>query len=120
MCSSDLKIVKYLVGNGADVNAMGKYYETPLHTAAKNGKVKIVKYLVEKGADVNAVNELYETPLDYAAFNHKARIVKYLLGKGGHSKAKNFELFYSLCVVLIYMICMFFCVFFITKADSHT
>ena len=47
------EIVKYLLQNGADVNATCKYKETTLKVASKKGHLEIVKYLVENGADEN-------------------------------------------------------------------
>jgi ankyrin repeat protein len=63
--------MKYLVEEkGADVKAVNKYSDTPLHRAAYNGKLDVVKYLVEeKGADVKVANKYNDTPLHWAAEN---------------------------------------------------
>ena len=50
-------VVKVLIQNGADVNAVEEYKETALHTAALNGHVDVAKVLIQNGADVNAVNQ---------------------------------------------------------------
>ena len=50
----NLKIVKYLVENGADVNAKAYYEYTAIIIACLNGRFDIVNYLAENGADVNA------------------------------------------------------------------
>ncbi len=48
----NLKMVKFLVNNGADVNA--KFLgANPLHFAAKKNHTKVMEYLIKKGADVN-------------------------------------------------------------------
>ena len=50
-------VVKVLIQNGADVNAVDEYKFTALHLAARHGHVDIAKVLIENGADVNAVQK---------------------------------------------------------------
>ena len=50
-------VVKVLIENGADVNAVQKDKWSALHFVARNGYVDVVKVLIENGADVNAVHE---------------------------------------------------------------
>ena len=57
------EIAKYLIDNGADVNASNNFSSTPLHQASVSGDFEIVKYLVENDADVNAPDNDGETPL---------------------------------------------------------
>ena len=58
-------IVKFLVFEGADVNAKNKNDETPLHKAADGGSDSaIYKFLVSEGADENAKNKAGKTPSD--------------------------------------------------------
>ncbi|KAG6823702.1 hypothetical protein H0H87_000480 [Tephrocybe sp. NHM501043] len=52
-----LEIIKFLVEHGANVNAKGRWDETPIHKSAEQGHHEIVKFLVEHGADVNAKSE---------------------------------------------------------------
>ena len=40
-------MIKILVDTEADVLARDKYWKTPLHLAARNGRVKAVKYLMQ-------------------------------------------------------------------------
>lgn len=47
----------FLIQNGADIHAVNRFGETPLHTCAKRGFVKACKLLLEFGADPRA-----ETP----------------------------------------------------------
>ena len=50
-------VVKVLIQNSADVNAVQKIKCTALHSAAQGGHVDIAKVLLENGADVNAVQK---------------------------------------------------------------
>lgn len=54
----NLKILKYLLDNGADPNKTDKYGYTPLVEACIKQDSKIIKYLLENGADVGASNNL--------------------------------------------------------------
>jgi ankyrin repeat protein len=47
-------IVKYLIANGANVNAKDTFEMTALHLASRNEQLEIVQCLIEKGADVNS------------------------------------------------------------------
>ena len=60
-------VVKVLIQNGADVNAVTKTKWTALHLAAKYGHGDTAQVLLENGADVNAVNLYEQTPLTVAA-----------------------------------------------------
>ena len=57
------EVVKLCVEHGADVNAVNKAGETPLHGAAFRGVNAIVEYLVEKGAKLDARDTRGWTPL---------------------------------------------------------
>ncbi len=78
----NLKAVKILVENGADINQGSKGDGSPLIEAAKLGHMPIVKYLVEQKANVNIHVVGDETPLIRAAWNGHLNIVKYLVEHG--------------------------------------
>jgi hypothetical protein len=78
---NNLKQVKQLIADGADVNARTQDASTvsivmysvpyakgstPLHAAALLGHDDSARLLLEKGADINARNNEGHTPLDYA------------------------------------------------------
>ncbi|MDR1385884.1 MAG: ankyrin repeat domain-containing protein [Planctomycetaceae bacterium] len=89
--SGNLKIVKELVENGADVNTERR---NPLMGAVKNGNLEVVKYLIAKGANVNQIcNNIYEhddeTPLLEAARSGNLAVVKYLVEKDADVNIKN-------------------------------
>ncbi len=68
-CSGHLDTVKWLVEQGADLQAKNKYGWTALHFAAINQHLDTVKWLVEKGADVNAKDNGGRTVLSWAPNN---------------------------------------------------
>lgn len=80
--NKNIDVIKYLVSQGADVNA-NSCGKTSLHFAAEKGNIEIVKFLISKGADVNAKDNEGYTPLD-AAQKHKT-VIEYLASKGGIS-----------------------------------
>ena len=45
---------KYLVEQGATIEAEDQYKRTPLHFASWKGQTETAKYLVEKGANIEA------------------------------------------------------------------
>lgn len=102
------KVCDFLIGNGADVNAVvGETNETPLHNAlTKAGRpyyFYVIRLLVEKGANVNAktipgletgafmrdVRTKGETPLHRAAAYADERTVAYLIEHGANKEAKD-------------------------------
>ncbi len=86
---NDLGKVKYLVENGANVNAKDNDGWTPLHWAASKNNLDMVKYLVETGkADVNAKTSYGTTPLYWAAEKNNLDMVKYLVENGANVNAK--------------------------------
>ena len=75
----DLEIVKYLLENGADINAKDNYGTTALMKASSNGQLEIVQFLIENGADINIKNNEGKTALDVAA----TKEIKKVLRKAG-------------------------------------
>jgi ankyrin repeat protein len=78
-----IDVVKYLVVNGADVNAHDHRARTPLSLVAEShGNMEIVKLLVEGGADIDPVDTWGYTPLLRAAEQSHTELVRYLASKG--------------------------------------
>jgi len=71
--------VRFLLDNGADVNAQGQYGQTALMKAAEGCRVGNVRLLLTAGADVNARNDVSETALMYAASHDCADVISVLL-----------------------------------------
>lgn len=90
--NENLGIVKYLVENGADVNAKAVtklgYFETPLLVSLYKGNVEITKYLLENGADMHK-NDLYDTPLIIAIETNNFNEVKCLVDHGADVNKKT-------------------------------
>lgn len=90
-----LDVVKYLVNNGADVNAattgeMGG--NTALMEASTKGYLDIIKFLVDEGADINAVTTFQgTTALMFASAMGHLDVVKYLVEKGADMSAVTNE-----------------------------
>jgi len=80
---NDMKVVKYLVENGADIHADEDY---ALRWSALNGHLEVVKYLVEIGADIYARDNY---ALKYSAINGHLDIVKYLVENGADIHVDN-------------------------------
>jgi ankyrin repeat protein/L-ascorbate metabolism protein UlaG (beta-lactamase superfamily) len=89
---ANLDIVKYLIIKGAEVNpaiCTDKVSKccipnptTPLHMAARHGKIDIAKALIDNGAKMNVVNENGLTPLHEAVARNEAAMVDYLISRG--------------------------------------
>ena len=75
---------RYLVGNGAQIDAVSKNGMAiqPLHAAAAGSHTAIVQLLLEAGADPNAVQQDSFRPLHAAAQNGNADLVRLLLAHG--------------------------------------
>jgi ankyrin repeat protein len=66
----NLSMVKLLLDNGADVNAVGKYDQTPLHWSMRaitwNNQKEIVELLIKRGVNINHVDTDGRTALQMA------------------------------------------------------
>ena len=72
---ADPKSVRYLVDKVADINAIDKFGDTPLHKMVEGylwKQKESVEILIAAGADVNALNFDGMTPLDNFLTNHIA------------------------------------------------
>jgi ankyrin repeat protein len=86
----DKKTVEYLINNGADIDAVDNYGNTPLIYALwreKQPKPITAKYLIEKGANINKCNWLKTTPIVFAVLFSTPEIVQLMIDKGADVKA---------------------------------
>ena len=75
-------VVRLLLENGADMNALDMYGETALVGAAEQGHETIVRLLLEKGADIEAKDEDGQTALILSAGSAHEAVTALLLEKG--------------------------------------
>jgi len=95
--SDNLNLVKLLLANGADPNAITSNRQIPLHFAARNANLDIVKLLLGNLAKVNAKDSKGNTPLHWIwegrsvnlTDSGKLAVVKLLLVNGADIEAKN-------------------------------
>ncbi len=82
-----LAAVRYLVEQGADLEATRYDDYTALHNAAAGGHLAVVRYLVEQGADLEAKSRYDFTALLSAAYRGHWEVVKFLVGAGADLEA---------------------------------
>lgn len=88
------ELTKWLIENGADIEAKNIYGDTALHEQLRYWKGN-PKLLIELGADIEAKNNDGETPLHSAAGSYKSENVKMLLKHGANHLAKSKNVFYK-------------------------
>jgi ankyrin repeat protein len=79
-----LRVIKWLVNNGADVTARDGVGRTVLHLAAECGHLEAIKWLVQEyGMDASSGTYLGYTALYFAAVYGQFEVVKWLIDEGG-------------------------------------
>jgi len=78
----DLDQIKRHIYWGTDVNQPDPQGETPLHVAARRGRLIIARELLKSGADPNARNRAGETPLQVALTGGKTQLASVLFEEG--------------------------------------
>uniref|UniRef100_A0A2D4J487 Uncharacterized protein n=1 Tax=Micrurus lemniscatus lemniscatus TaxID=129467 RepID=A0A2D4J487_MICLE len=80
--NGDLKLVRQLLEDGADINAKVENGWTPLHSAVQRNSKEIVKFLLENGADPLARKDNGATPFILAGMTGNVKLLKLFLDKG--------------------------------------
>lgn len=80
--SGRVKIIKKMIENRINIDAVDSYGKTPLMLACYNGHIEVVEILINQGADVNKKNEYGWTALTYARNDGYDEIIK-ILKKAG-------------------------------------
>lgn len=78
--SSDM--ARFLIDNGADLNAKDSVGDAPLHAAFRANNSKMVRLLIDKGADINAIDRSGNTPLHSAVLKGDVEMARLLIDKG--------------------------------------
>eukprot|EP00562_Extubocellulus_spinifer_P004889 CAMPEP_0178535442 /NCGR_PEP_ID=MMETSP0696-20121128/35547_1 /TAXON_ID=265572 /ORGANISM="Extubocellulus spinifer, Strain CCMP396" /LENGTH=149 /DNA_ID=CAMNT_0020167581 /DNA_START=406 /DNA_END=856 /DNA_ORIENTATION=- len=81
--------VRSLLRRGANIHAVDKWGETPLHKASIKGHDEVAKMLLDAGANVNAANNDGATPLHAASANGHDKVARVLLDEGADINATN-------------------------------
>ena len=84
--NGDIKLVKYLIMSGADIDATCHKGQTPLMVATINNHDTIVDVLRENNADVDIVDKDGYTALHHAAKKNSASTTKLLLNYASRPK----------------------------------
>ncbi len=82
------ELVRWLVEQGADIDARDTYQRTALHHRSSSWKGG-VDLLLDLGADIEAQDYQGDTPLHAAAKSHKAQALAALIRRGASIAARN-------------------------------
>lgn len=83
------KLVEMLLHNGADVNAKSQNQRSPLHYAARWGKLESMRLLLENGSDLEAKDDSGDSALMGAVCYNELEAVRLLLDAGAEVDSKN-------------------------------
>jgi len=83
-----LKIAKYLLDHGANLDMKNNSGDMPIFICSKNGNEAIVQCLVEHGVDINRFNLNGDAPLHVACAGDKTVTINYILKNGKFGKIK--------------------------------
>jgi len=85
--NSNVDVVKYLISEGANVNAEDDSGMTPLHWAiVGNANIDVIKCPIEQGADIHAKSSSGKTPFDIANTEEKKSVLSEAGGKSGNEQ----------------------------------
>ena len=83
--NGNLKGVKELLNQGANVNARDGYGRSAIHRAAYFGHLPVVRLLLNRGANINARTTNWFKPIHWAAMRGHSNVVKELLNRGANA-----------------------------------
>ncbi len=82
--NGQIDVIKRLITDFPDVNAVDPLGNSPLHMAARNGHSEVVRWLISAGANVNVSDKEGCTPLHQAAFNGHSEVISALISAGAN------------------------------------
>jgi hypothetical protein len=77
----DLDLVKLLLANGADIEAMDGDMNTPLLLAIEQQHIPVVKFLLSHGADIEVTNKYSNSVLDLATNTNNQELINLISNK---------------------------------------
>ena len=89
LANPSVKIVEYLIEEGADINSQNIRGYTPLLLAISSGYEDVAHFLIDSGTDVELRSHDGKTALMLAAINGFVELTKKLLGKDANVWAKD-------------------------------
>jgi quinoprotein dehydrogenase-associated probable ABC transporter substrate-binding protein len=93
--------VKFLIGKGADVNALNTQGSAPIHTASRQKHPEMVGLLITFKADPNAADGNGMTPLLHAVMRDDVASIKLLLANGAGIEQPGPEGFSPLAMAIV-------------------
>jgi len=75
-------VVRFLIGEGADVNHKDMMDGTPLHLAVMGGHIKIVELLILEGAEINPISKDGRTPFKMAFERGHINVIEIFIENG--------------------------------------
>ena len=86
---NESRLINFLLGKGANIEARDDMGQTALHRAAERGLTPIVGLLFSRGANIEAKDKSNQTPLHLASLSGEVSTVELLLNKGANIDAKD-------------------------------
>ena len=86
--SENIELMRYLVSQGADVNAMTKNGASAIHYASNDGSVERISFLLDHGANLQC-QSIVGTPLHWAAGQQRCEAIRYLISRGADINASG-------------------------------
>ena len=78
----NLRAITFMVESlGIDPNTRGRQGLTPLHFAARSGRVNIVRWLLSKNVNYHMLDDQGKSAMDAATVNEKLQVVELLKEK---------------------------------------
>lgn len=88
--SRQTSMIRFLLGKGAQVDAVTRNAVQPIHEAAWSGSIEALDALIEAGATVNCPDRLGYQPLHWATMtSNQPEVIRYLSTKNADINAKT-------------------------------
>ena len=88
--SRQTSMIRFLLGKGAQVDAMTRNAVQPIHEAAWSGSIESLDALIEAGATVDCPDRCGYQPLHWALFTpNQPEVIRYLSNKNADINAKT-------------------------------